>query len=237
MDLKEATLLGNEGERHWYYVAKGMALRALIGTTPVREVLDVGAGSGIFSRQLLDLNLAASAVCVDPGYSRDWEETRSGRPIRFVRHISAPTQDLILMMDVLEHVPDDLALLRQYTESMSVSGRVVITVPAFQWLWSGHDVFLEHYRRYTLSDVELLVRNAGLHPLCGRYFFGAIFPVAAIVRLTPILRRNSSEPKSALKVYPRWINSMLTKVHAIERSSLLRFNRLAGLSVICVASR
>jgi Methyltransferase domain len=237
MDLKEAAVLGDGAAGHWYYVAKGRALRAMLGDSRVREVLDVGAGSGVFSRQLLDCGLAGSAVCVDTGYAAEWKEFQSGRPIRFMREVADVTQDLILMMDVLEHVADDLELLRNYTRSMPASARVAITVPAFQQLWSGHDVFLEHYRRYTLHDVDALVRKAGLRPLSSRYFFGTLFPFVAAMRLSRrCIHRAAGESRSDLKTYPGWLNSALIAIHAVERTVLFPRNRLAGLSVFCIAS-
>src|SRR5688572_5239911 len=68
MDLKEQDILGPDIGRHWYYVSKGRALRALLGRAKVPEVLDVGAGSGVFARQLLAAGVCDRAVCVDPNY-------------------------------------------------------------------------------------------------------------------------------------------------------------------------
>lgn len=239
MDLKESELLGADAAKHWYYIAKGEALRAMIGPAPVREVLDVGAGSGVFSRLLLDRGLAESAVCVDTGYAEDRDEQHGGRPIRFVRAIPETTQDLVLLMDVLEHVPDDVALLRSYTDAMPEGARVAITVPAFQWLWSGHDVFLGHYRRYTLRGLEALVRKAGLEPMRSSYFFGALFPAAALLRMGQRLRPTGADaaPKSDLRTCPAALNKALVAFHAVERATLFPRNRLAGLSAFCLATR
>ena len=205
-----------------------------------RPVLDVGAGSGIFSRQLLDAGVAKSASCVDIGYPDTWEEDHNGRPIRFVKAIENFTQDLVIMMDVLEHVEDDLALLQCYSDPLPRNGRVVITVPAFQWMWSGHDVFLEHYRRYTLEQVEDLVRRAGLEVEKSAYFFGMLFPVAAAVRFSGKIFSNGSEKNqngSDLKSCPDLLNKLLIAVNGLEQRTIFRFNRVAGLSVFCLARR
>ncbi len=58
------------------------------------------------------------------------------------------------MMDVIEHVEDDVGLVRGYVDKVAGGTRFIVTVPALMWLWSGHDVFLEHYRRYTLTSIE-----------------------------------------------------------------------------------
>ena len=193
----------------------------------------------MFTRQLIDAGVAERGVCVDPGYDCDRAETHNGHEIRFRRTVHHVPQKLILMMDVLEHVDDDLGLLRQYCDRMPADARVVITVPAFQFLWSGHDVFLDHRRRYTLQQVEALVRAAGLRVLDARYFFGALFPAIAMVRLIDRLRLKAGTmtAKSQLKPMAPLANRALIVVHDFERLALFAVNRLAGLTVFCVAGR
>ncbi len=239
MDLKEEDILGDKIHDHWYYVSKGKAMRAFLDDVKVDEVLDVGAGSGIFSRQLLDHNFANSAVCVDPGYDKEWSEDHKGKSISFVKTLDQTTQNLILMMDVLEHVPDDVALLREYTDTMPVGGKVLITVPAFQFMWSGHDVFLEHYRRYTIEMMEKTITGAGMTPIKSRYFFGSLFPAVAAIRLgkKAILQKGEYEAKSELALYPDWFNSLLIKIHDAERGTLFNVNKAFGLSVFCLCEK
>lgn len=237
MDVKEEAILGADIGAHWYYVSKGRTLRRLLAQIPADEVLDVGAGSGVFSRQLLDAGICQSAVCVDPAYETEHSEIYNEKEIRFRRSVDEVSQNLLLMMDVLEHVDDDVALLRHYSESMPRDGHVLISVPAFEFLWSGHDIFLGHRRRYTLRHLERVVRAAGLRPLRTRYFFASIFPAACVMRLLGRRRvlGGAEPPKSALKKHPAFVNWALTGLHDVERIGLFRVNRLAGLSVFCLA--
>jgi hypothetical protein len=239
MDLKEEDILGSRIHEHWYYISKGRALRQFLGNIRVSEVLDVGAGSGIFSRQLMEAGVCESAVCVDPNYPEERMESVGGKQIRFVKGVKNVPQKLVLMMDVLEHVPDDLALLSDYTAGMDTDAYVLITVPAFQFMWSGHDVFLEHYRRYTIDEIETVVKRAGMTPVRSRYFFGSLFPAIAALRLVRkvLLDRGSLEPHSDLKVYPDWANSTLIALHDMERHSLFGINKLFGLSVFCLCRK
>lgn len=239
MDLKEEHILGDYIQGHWYYVSKGRALRAFLSNITADEVLDIGAGSGIFSRQLLDYDIVKRATCVDPNYEKEKSEEQNGKPIQFVKTIEKTTQNLVLMMDVLEHVPDDVALLKQYTDSLNKGGKVVITVPAFQFMWSGHDVFLEHHRRYTIETIEMCVKNAGLTPVKSRYFFSPLFPAVAAVRLVKkaLIKNGALEAKSELKLYPKWLNRALIGVHDIERRSLFKINKVFGLSVFCLCEK
>jgi SAM-dependent methyltransferase len=237
MDLKEQEILGSAIDTHWYYVSKGRAMQSLLAGTRVDEALDVGAGSGVFSRQLMQAGICRRAVCVDSEYQAEYTESLADGELDFVRTLDHPTQKLVLMMDVLEHVDDDLALLQQYTKHLPKDGRVLISVPAFGFLWSGHDVFLEHRRRYNRKMLLSVVREANLEVESCRYFFGFLFPIVALSRLINRARveANRMAPKSDLKIYPDIINSALTLVHDLERNSLLRFNSLGGLTLFCVA--
>lgn len=239
MDVKEEDILGPEIARHWYYVSKGRALQQLLGHVRKAALLDVGAGSGIFSRQLLDAGICERATCVDPAYAEERRELHNGREIAFVRSVESPRHDLLLMMDVLEHVDDDVGLLRDYSENLPSGGWVLITVPAFQFLWSGHDVFLEHRRRYTRRHIEDVAARAGLTVVRSRYFFGLLFPIVAAIRLyaTRRLKKNGDAPRSDLRKSSAPVNKALTLVHDLERATVFRFNRIAGLTVFCLARR
>ncbi|MDP3737168.1 MAG: class I SAM-dependent methyltransferase [Hyphomonadaceae bacterium] len=225
MDLKEEQVLGESIHQHWYYLAKARLLAASVGE--VGTVLDVGAGSGFFSRWLLRNGRAQKAICVDPFYEADRDEEEAGKPILFRRSIEACDADLLLMMDVLEHVEDDKGLLGQYLPLLRPGGRCFITVPAFQFLWSAHDTFLEHKRRYTLAQLERTVAAAGAQDVRGHYYYGAVFPIAAGVRL---MRRGKPAEGSDLQKHSPPVNAILSGVCSLEQL-VMRWNRLAGLSV------
>ena len=87
-------------------------------------------------------------VCVDPAYQEERQEIFNGKPICFLHRIGSEKCDLILLMDVLEHVDDDVGLLRSALVAAAEHAYVLISVPAFQRLFSAHDRFLEHKRLY-----------------------------------------------------------------------------------------
>ncbi|HEY0963157.1 MAG TPA: methyltransferase domain-containing protein [Pseudomonadales bacterium] len=233
MDLKEVDILGDAIGEHWYYRSKAKAVQHLLGQGPIGTILDVGAGSGFFSRHLLAHGGAVEAWCVDTSYAQDSDAEESGKPLHFRRALERVDAQLVLLMDVLEHVDDDVGLLRNCIDQVPRGCRFLITVPAFKFLWSGHDVFLEHRRRYTLPALESVVATAGLQVKCGTYYFGAIFPLAATVRL---LKGNRGPARSELVRHHRVTNSLLAAVCEAERH-VMRLNRLAGLSVFCVAEK
>ena len=232
MDLKEQDALGGDAAQHWYYRAKAAALDRVVGPTP-GPVLDVGAGAGFFARHLLQRG-APSAVCVDPGYDSDRDEAVDGRPLSFRRAPYSGPVSLILMMDVLEHVDDDVGLARSVISAAAPGTRVVVTVPAFQWMWSEHDVFLEHRRRYTLAGIQRVLAAAGLHTEGGRYLYGFVLPLAAAMRVPArLVAQLSGRPLAArgqMQAVSPIINTMLSAVCRLE--ALLPGNSVAGLTAI-----
>jgi SAM-dependent methyltransferase len=235
MDLKEQEALGDAANKHWYYRAKSAAMLRLLDGTRFDEVLDVGAGSGFFARYLLAHTPCRAATCVDLNYPRDWSETEAGKPIRFVREVAQFGGHLALMMDVLEHVPDDAGLLRDYAAKMQPGSRILITVPAMPWMWSGHDVFLEHYRRYTLRSLEAAIAAAGLTRISTCYYFGLTLPMAAGVRLgRRLLPWRKREPGSDMRPHGNFTNSALLAISRLELG-IFPSNRVAGLSAFALA--
>lgn len=232
MDLKERDALGAQADYHWYYVSKAeMVARKLPRRS--ERILDVGAGIGWFSRYYLRRGMAAEAVCVDPGYAGDSEEFIDGRKLSCVRKISHINANVVLMMDVLEHVDDDSTLLLQYWKLAKPGTLFVITVPAFEFLWSSHDDALEHRRRYTCARLRQTILSTGQEPDTLHYFYGTIFPIAAMIRL---LRRHRASARSDLRPVPKVFNRLLTGLCRFEISLASR-NRLAGLSVVATIKK
>lgn len=239
MDVKECDILGERINDHWYYVSKGRALLQFLGEQRAMELLDVGAGSGYFSKVLLQAGVAQRAVCVDTAYVAPRSELSAGKQIRFVREAEMASPDLILMMDVIEHVDDDVGLLRQYAGAMRQHGAVLVTVPAFQFLWSKHDVFLEHKRRYTRASLHRAIEAAGLTVVRTRYFFSLLFPLICMMRLWGRLRLTMSHatPQSDLRIHGNLTNGILIAAHELERRTLFRVNSWLGLTIFCLARR
>lgn len=236
MDLKEADIIGPDPLGHWYYKSKAQAMARLIGREQPSVILDVGAGSGFFSSYLLEMSPAREAWCVDTGYAEERDERRGSKPLHFRRSIGNCPADLVLLMDVLEHVDDDLGLLRSYVDRVPRGALFLISVPAFPFLWSDHDVFLEHRRRYRLPEVEDLARRAALTVEHGAYFFGSVFPLAAAMRLGRRFRAVGGPPRSQLARHHPVINEALAGLCRLELP-LLGLNRLAGLTAFCLARK
>ncbi len=238
MDLRE---LQNQKDfnDHWYYVSKARAIRVLLNRIEFRSILDVGAGSGILSKLLLETTAATEACCVDTGYIEESEEFFLGKRILRTKAIDRSDAELVLLLDVLEHVRDDISFVREYAGKVSPGTQFVISAPAYQSLFSTHDVFLGHYRRYTASSLEACIRAGGLTILRTRFFFLFILPTVACMRLISRLRMKATKSEavsSDLKSHGKLTNRALIQAHRLE-SAFFRFNRFAGLSVLCLATK
>ena len=138
-------------------------------------------------------------------------------------------------MDVLEHTPDDLAVLRETAGHVEKGGYVFITVPAFSWLRSMHDRFLGHFRRYSRGSLRHLVeRCPELELVSLHYFYASIFPAAVPWRLA---RRHASVGAgSDMRSLPRWLNGLLQWITRAELA-LATHNRVAGLTVVALCRK
>src|SRR5262245_58151974 len=236
MDLKEVGLLGGDEGSHWYYASKARALEQCIGGHRPDQILDVGAGSGFFSKNLLHRTSARSAICVDPGYPEDSSQVHLGKPIFFRRSSEVGEADTVLLMDVLEHVDDDVGLLRSYADPARPGTRFIVSVPAFSWLWSDHDEFLDHRRRYTLNQTLRVLVGSGLRPAAGFYFFGTLFPAVAAQRLLRRALGGDAPPKSDLRRHHLLTNRVLAGICRLE-SVVARYNQAFGLTAFGVADK
>jgi len=239
MDLKELEQLGDSIWDHWYYRAKASQMENLLGGQKFDSVLDVGAGSGFFAKHLLEKDVVQNGICVDPNYESNYEEIHQGKTLNYRQNISSHNSDLVLMMDVLEHVDDDLELLRNYVKLSKPGTIFLLTVPAFMFMWSPHDDYLGHYRRYKISTLERVIESAGLQISQGSYFFAGVFPISMISRLIGRISGlflTKHPAKSQRKNHGKTINTLFYSICHIEQR-LVKRNRLFGLSVFCVARK
>jgi len=224
---------------HWWFVGKRHLLRSLLGDPRAGErVLDLGCGSGGIVRDLaphcrcfgMDRSELGLRICRDRGFA-----TLARGDLREIPFRSG-SFDTVLLLDVIEHLDDDEGCLRRAAELLDVGGRIVVSVPAFRWLWSQHDVTFQHRRRYTARSLASVIRRAGLAPERMTYTNCAVFPAAAVWR--NLARRTGLAriaPRHDFWPVPRWLNALLAKVYAFEAWLLRRVNLPVGVSVACIA--
>lgn len=193
MDLSERTTTG--ARRHPWETARVQAIQQIIGGLGLSapRVLDVGAGDGYLLGALHAALGFRRAIAQDIHLSESLARELSQPGIEFVRELTDPDYraELILLLDVIEHVEDPGALLSQLArERLAPGGRILITVPAFQRLYTEHDRALKHFRRYSRAQVIEQAERAGLSVMQSGYLFGSLLlPRAAEAlreRLLPV---------------------------------------------------
>lgn len=206
MDLRESA---KDAVRHPWELARADFFSKLIvaelSAGPV-AVLDIGAGDAFFAEYLLArLAPGSSVTCVDPSYPESWLGTQSrsgGRRLVFCHTPPATTFDWITLLDVLEHVEDVQALLQaQVVPALRQGGQALVSVPAWQSLFTEHDTQLGHLRRYSPSQLLNELSRAALSPrLRGGLFFSLLLP-RSLQKLAERLRGHHARPEQDLAAH------------------------------------
>lgn len=232
MDLKEMGLV--DPWSHWYYLSKARLLHRLI--LPYRgscvEIVDVGAGSGFFSAYLAGEIPINRVTLVDPGYAdvRPDLSRFSCEVNVLLTHddIDQPVACIVLMIDVLEHIEDDRGFLAEVLQRIPRGSSILVSVPAHAWLWSGHDDFLGHKRRYRLQELVEISHSQEIQVVYQGYLFQLLLPIALLARrLSP----GRSRPESDLRSSGFLVNLALRTISSRCPRIL---GRLPGLSAVVV---
>jgi len=209
-------------DRHWWYRGRRTVLDGVIdglGLPPGARILDAGCGSG---RNMVELARA-----------RGVGEVIAGSVLELP--FADASFDLIVSLDVIEHLEDDLAALREFRRTIAPGGALLITVPAYQWLWSGHDEINYHHRRYTRRTLQRVAERAGWRQARTTYFNSLLLPVAILLRVLDRINTKTTESSLDLWVPPQPVNWLLERPLALEAALIARGGRIpAGLSLLAV---
>ena len=226
---------------HWWYRGRRELLRHVlarrVGRVP--RLLEIGCGTGSNLAMLsefgavegLETSDFARAVAAERGYPVHAGQLPTGLPQ------DIGPFDAICMFDVLEHIEADAAALAAVRCLLRQGGRLVLSVPAYQWLFGAHDVRLQHFRRYSRAQLTAMVRRAGFALDWSSYFNTLLFPPAALVRLAERAgARLASDASGAAHELPR-SNALLYQIFGAEKHLTNLVPLPFGLSIVCVATR
>jgi SAM-dependent methyltransferase len=227
---------------HWWYVGR----RAIVFDWVSRaardrsnRILDIGCGTGYNVAYLqslgfesvvgLDLAPDALAFARARGLRRLVQGDATRAPFR------RQSFDLVLALDLIEHVEDDGQALHGLFDLLRPGGTLLVFTPAYRFLWSRQDEVSHHFRRYTASELQSKIEAAGFTVAKLSYANTLLFPVVWAGRLARKLRPNRRVSEN--EMHPAWANRWLQAVFAAERPLLRHLNLPFGVSLLCLARK
>jgi SAM-dependent methyltransferase len=227
-------------DRHWWYRGRRTVLDGVIaglGLPADPRILDAGCGSGRFMVELAKLGTVTGVELSDTSVvlarERQLGEVISGSVLEMP--FADDSFDLAVSLDVIEHLEDDLGALRELRRTIAPGGALLVTVPAYQWLWSGHDEINHHHRRYTRRALQRVAEQAGWRQVRTTYFNSLLLPVAILLRVLDRFNTKTTESSLDLWVPPEPLNWLLERPLTLEAALIARGGRIpAGLSLLAV---
>jgi len=231
-------------QSHWWFVGRRTLIfdqidRVYHGHTDL-EILDVGCGTGLNMKYLAqygqvtgaDLSSTALNFCRVRGHTRLIKAPIEGLPF------PDNTFDLVTALDIIEHLDDDLAGLREIRRVLKPGGRVFILVPAYKFLWSLQDEISSHRRRYITRQLRAVIEGSGLAVERMTYANTLLFPVVFGGRIAlKVRRRYDTSIENENGLHPGWSNEILKTIFKAEAPLLRRVNAPFGVSILAVGEK
>ncbi len=236
---------------YWWNVTKRETVLSLLGSPELHGgpkarglALDIGCGTGYTAMVLqsnfrivgADVSRDALRLSRERGLARLCQIDTAGFSLPF----KSASFDLVLALDVIEHIEDDVQALKECGRILKDKGLLIVTVPAFMALWSLWDEALGHRRRYNAPTLARAGQKAGLSIKRLSYIFFFVFPMAVLIRRAKrVLQRNATRYSSDFIPIPRLLNHFLIRIGQLEQWILtkLNLNFPWGLSVISVMTK
>jgi len=232
-------------DTHWWFVGRRAVvlslLRPLLPPGSPR-ILDVGCGTGSTLKELERLGDAVGADISEEALA--FCRRRGCRDVRKVEEEALPFReaefDAVLSLDVLEHIENEGRALAEYRRALKPGGILLLTVPAYRWLWSAHDDINRHRRRYTRGPLRALLRSSGFEPERATYFCTFLFPPVALIRMAVRFLAKAlhhEEHGLEFKIPGQFINRACQAVFASEAFWLQRADFPFGSSLLAICRK
>lgn len=242
MDLVEKTK--NVNRHPWEISRADNIIRILNKQSKDIVIADVGSGDQYFTNKLTNYS-NNNVIAVDKEYIED--QSVDPRIICFsdIESLCDNSIDYIFLMDVLEHIENDLDFLEGLSKKLKLDGKIIITVPAWQILFSKHDIYLQHFRRYNYKQLCQLVSNSDLKIIKSHYFYSILIPSRILALLIEKIIKSNSNNQKGIGLWKYGNNSFVTRTICTILNLDFRLNqvlyklkiRIPGLSLFAVAGK
>jgi len=237
MDRTAYESLRDSQQKHWWFTGRRSIIRRLISKhladVERPAILEAGCGYG-GNLPLLQEFGDVSAFEYDDDARKYASQNLNIDVARGVLpddlELGAEPFDLIAMLDVLEHIEQDKASLETLRGLLKPDGKLLITVPAFPWLWSKHDELHHHVRRYSRANLSKTIADAGLELERIGYFNSLLFPLALVERALSKIVKNTGSHDTP----PKFINAILAKIFGFEQHLVGNVPMPYGLSLFAI---
>jgi len=216
MDLRELNQINFEDEvNHWWIASRFLYLKKAVKEVSGEQisVLEYGFGSGQNLWFLSQQNKVNEIFGVDIFWKDSMKLPFESKKVVVSNQDQEKEVDFIVAMDVLEHIESDFNAVYDWSKKLKSGGSIFITVPAFLMLWSKHDEYLGHKRRYLKKELDLLMETVGFEKIYSHYIFAPFFPIVYLVR--KILPAKKSDSSDLEPVHPI-LNSIFKVISKIE---------------------
>ncbi len=236
-------------DSYWWFVGRHRLVEALMTArygqpdrTPdppegALSILDIGCGTGAMSARLARWGRVVSAdfssLALQFSRRRGLKHLAGADAMRLP--FAADGFDVLVAMDMLEHLPDDQAALCEFRRVLKPGGRVIATVPAYAHLWSEHDVALMHHRRYRRQELAARFETAGFRLEKLSHTMTLLYPVVAAQRRLNAKKPPHDPPQAAMPPVPAPVNALLTGMLTAENALARRFNFPFGVTILAIA--
>jgi len=229
-------------DRHWWFCGRRAIAEQFIRSVDLgrdSRILEIGAGTGGNFAMLAKFG-QLTAVEMD-SEARAMANEKTGRDV-LAGFLPAglpdigDDYDLICMFDVLEHIKDDSAALDTIYKLLKPGGRLVLTVPAYQWMWSSHDEHLHHFRRYSRNELKRKFADAGFAVERITYTNMYLLPLAILARYFDRLTKgNINSVSTGTKMPHKFVNNIFKFIYSSERLMMKKYNMPFGLGLLAVS--
>lgn len=237
--------MGHEERHYWWHKGKLHLARSIykqhFKNKKNIKILEIGCGTGEVLNLLsqfgdahgIDISPKAVEYCKNRGI----EQVTMGdiNNMDLSNHLN--TFDFVLVLDVLEHIQDDVETLKRINTLLKPGGILLVTVPAYKFLWSNHDEALHHKRRYHSLELRTKLADTGFEIKKLSHYVATLFPPIAVVRFASNFIRRKAYAESTYVHVPDTLNNLFTKILEIESILINKMYLPFGTTLVAVAHK